>query len=172
MLLLRSATVLLVRPDTFCNNEKLKHKNLTSQAWPSSGGRVSGMGRLTSDLGPIKDATNITPTCTNNKNRPKKTKKVSKKCVNCDKSCICNKMAYAQTLCFCPYQTFSTSAALATYNIWHLRIKCNSFQTRNNYFSAKTGQKSAQIKVPPQWEFYHLSWWCWRHRGWPLLWSW
>ena len=30
------------------------------------------MGRLTSDLGPIKYATNITTICTNNKNRPQK----------------------------------------------------------------------------------------------------
>ena len=48
------------------------------------------------------------------------------------------------------------SAALTLYNIWHLSIKCNFFQTRSRYlFSSKPGPKSAQIKVPPHWGFYH-----------------
>ena len=106
---------------------------------------MSGMGRLTSGLGPIKYAINIKQYVQKTKIDHEKTKMASKKCVNCDKSCICNKMAYAH----CPNLMFSSLSNIfderSSGARQHLALESSVIFSRNEVFIFQ--QKRAQKRI-------------------------
>ena len=109
------------------------------------------MGRLTSDLGPIKYATNITTICTNNINRPWKNEngvqKVRKlrQILHLQQNGVC---PLPKPNVFVPIKHFRR-AQLWRSTTSSLRIKCNFFQKRSIYFPAKTGPKAHRLKCHP-----------------------